>query len=114
MDDDIVRPGRVVDRKRGVKPILTDDLLMRPVVFVALKEPIQYELSGGDVLLDSFEVDMMAVPMPPSTLGISPAFTYVRRPGRETRSIPLITGLRSSVYFRTTRSTSPTRAGSVE
>ena len=38
--------------------------------------------------------------MPPSTLGMCFASTYVRRPGRETRRSPEIAERRSSVYFR--------------
>ncbi len=63
---------------------------------------------------DRDDVETIVVPMPPWTLGTSPAATYVRRPGLETRWMPWMTGLRSSVYLRRTRSVRPTRAGSSE
>ena len=45
------------------------------------------------------EVETIAVPIPPSTLGMCLASTYVRRPGRDTRRSPEIAERRSSVYL---------------
>ena len=45
---------------------------------------------------------MIAVPMPPWIRGMCSWSTYVRWPGRDTRFMPLITGLRWSVYLSVT------------
>ena len=54
---------------------------------------------------------MIAVPVPPWTRGTWPLWTYRRRPGRETRSIPVMTGWWSLVYLSVTLIFSPTSAG---
>src|SRR5829696_6945018 len=63
----------------------------------ATTSPPTRALRASWPVMTPLDVLMIVVPMPPCTLGMCVESTYVRRPGRETRRRPEMTGWRRSV-----------------
>src|SRR5665647_129442 len=88
----------------GALPILD---MCRPHQMKQITSPPRPSLRASALVTSPRDVEMIAVPSPPSTLGNDSFLAYTRRPGLETRLMPEMTRSLFLPYLSSTWMTSP-------